>query len=120
MRRPIWLEEKRTNASIRPVHVWQPRAAAIAARNAKRSRARPTSTAAALMPGARAELTNTERSEMRAKHKSKIKKPEKRKSPVFDPVAEASDESFPASDPPAWPSSEPAAKVNKERKGRTS
>ena len=58
---------------------------------------------------------------MAAKRKAKRQKLQRRQSPVFDPVAEASDESFPASDAPAWPSETPAArKVKRKKKGRSS
>jgi hypothetical protein len=59
---------------------------------------------------------------MAAKRKAKAQKLDRRKSPVFDPVAEASDESFPASDAPAWPSGESgqAEQKRKRKKGRSS
>jgi hypothetical protein len=55
---------------------------------------------------------------MAAKRKAKAQKLDRRQSPVFDPVAEASDESFPASDAPAWPSDGPAAANAKRQKKR--
>lgn len=52
-----------------------------------------------------------------ARRKSKAQKAESKKVPAVDPVAEASDESFPASDAPAWPSNEPKApKVKRKKK----
>jgi hypothetical protein len=59
---------------------------------------------------------------MPAKRERKIAKPDKRRSPALDPVAEAGAESFPASDAPAWPSGEAdsAALKRKKKKSRSS
>lgn len=63
-------------------------------------------------------FTKREVARMAAKRKAKAQKLDRRQSPVFDPVAEASDESFPASDAPAWPSNEPGAAKAKRKKKR--
>jgi hypothetical protein len=54
--------------------------------------------------------------EMAAQRKAKPAKRQQKRAPDLDPVTEASDESFPASDAPAWPSSEPAERDVKRKK----
>jgi hypothetical protein len=54
---------------------------------------------------------------MAAQRKPRPVKRQKKQAPELDPVSEASDESFPASDAPAWPSGEPAeGGVKRKRK----
>lgn len=53
---------------------------------------------------------------MAAQRKPRPVKRQKKQAPELDPVSEASDESFPASDAPAWPRSEPAERGVKRKK----
>jgi hypothetical protein len=56
---------------------------------------------------------------MPTKRKPKVRELQKRTSPVFDPVAEAGAESFPASDAPSWTSGEAdRQRTKKKRPGR--
>ena len=56
---------------------------------------------------------------MVAQRKPKPAKRQQKQWPELDPVSEASDESFPASDAPAWPSSKPAERDVKRKKKKS-
>jgi hypothetical protein len=56
---------------------------------------------------------------MAAQRKPRPVKRQQKQAPDLDPVSEASDESFPASDAPAWPSSEPAERGVKRKKKKS-